>query len=166
MQIVPSPKSKTNKLLKIIIAILVLTCIILSITLAVIVKEHKHSELFRKKKRTAVDENDLIYFFQLSDVHLDIYYSATISNEKGQMCRNSSTKENEMPSVTKDHAKYGRVKCDSPEALLKSAATYMQDINGNLVKPIDFILVSGNIINSFLFEPSVTQHINPSRPNP
>ena len=143
MQVLPSPKSKTNRSLKILVAILVLTCIILSITLAVIVKEHKHSEVFRKKKRTAIDVNDLIYFFQLSDVHLDIYYSATISNEKGQMCRNSTIR-NELPSLTKDYARYGRVRCDSPEALLKSATTYMKDINGNLVKPIDFILVSGN----------------------
>ena len=143
MQVLPSPKSKTNRSLKILVAILVLTCIILSITLAVIVKEHKHSEVFRKKKRTAIDVNDLIYFFQLSDVHLDIYYSATISNEKGQMCRNSTIR-NEVPSLTKDYARYGRVTCDSPEALLKSATTYMKDINGNLVKPIDFILVSGN----------------------
>lgn len=156
MPIVPSPKSKTNRSLKIIIAILVLTCIILSITLAVIVKEHKHSELLRKKKRTATDVNDLVYFFQLSDIHLDIYYSPTISNDNGQMCRNS-TKGNEMINVTKDYASYGRVRCDSSEALLKSAATYMKDINRNLTKPIDFILVSGNIINSFLFEPLVTQ---------
>ena len=143
MQVLPSLKSKTNRSLKILVAILVLTCIILSITLAVIVKEHKHSEVFRKKKRAAIDVNDLIYFFQLSDVHLDIYYSATISNEKGQMCRNSTIR-NEVPSLTKDYARYGRVRCDSPEALLKSATTYMKDINGNLVKPIDFILVSGN----------------------
>ena len=143
MQVLPSPKSKTNQSLKILVAILVLTCIILSITLAVIVKEHKHSEVFRKKKRAAIDVNDLIYFFQLSDVHLDIYYSATISNEKGQMCRNSTIR-NEVPSLTKDYARYGRVRCDSPEALLKSATTYMKDINENLVKPIDFILVSGN----------------------
>ena len=143
MQVLPSPKSKTNRSLKILVAILVLTCIILSVTLAVIVKEHKHSEVFRKKKRTAIDVNDLIYFFQLSDVHLDIYYSATISNEKGQMCRNSTIR-NEVPSLMKDYARYGRVRCDSPEALLKSATTYMKDINGNLVKPIDFSLVSGN----------------------
>lgn len=60
------------------------------------------------------------------------------------MCMNMSTKYEKPVILIDEFADFGRVGCDAPEGLVKSAAKHMQEINGNLTKPVDFIIVTGN----------------------
>ena len=106
---------------------------------------HKHAEIPHKNKRT-IDVNDLLYFFHITDVHLDVLYSKHVSSENWQMCRNMSRRSGQPVNLTDGYAEFGRVGCDASEALVKSAANYMEKINGNLPKPIDFIIISGDTL--------------------
>ena len=112
--------------------------------------QHKHAEIFHKKKRT-IDVNNLLYFFHITDIHLDILYSKYVSSENWQMCRNMSRRSGKPVNLTDGYAEFGRVGCDASEALVKSAASYMEEINGNLTKPIDFIIISGDLCCTLLY---------------
>ena len=106
---------------------------------------HKHAEIPHKNKRT-IDVNDLLYFFHITDVHLDVLYSKHVSSENWQMCRNMSRRSGQPVNLADGYAEFGRVGCDASEALVKSAANYMEKINGNLPKAIDFIIISGDTL--------------------
>ena len=147
------PKSSANRKVKISISLLVVACIIFiisTITLAFLVNEYIHAETCQKKNQ-AIDMKDLSYFFQISDVHLDVLYSKYVSREncmcrnatlKSPKCWNKSTTSVKPVILTNGFAEFGRVNCDASEALVKSAAKYMQEIAGNLTKLIDFIILS------------------------
>ena len=122
------------------------------------VNRHKHVETYKKER--AINVNDLSYFFHISDIHLDVLYSKYVSSENFQLCRNITRRckmctnmstESEKPVILTDgFADFGRVGCDAPVGLVKSAAKYMQEINERLTKPVDFIIVTGDTLFWYL----------------
>ena len=63
-------------------------------------------------------------FFHLSDIHLDIFYNSNTSSSPS-FCRDIPNTLNITPVAASYDAVFGRVHCDSPEALLDASVKYM-----------------------------------------
>jgi len=131
----------TQRKYKALVFILTLVCAILTVTLCIIVLQHKDTT--NKKKRDIVTK-DLIYFFQVSDTHLDLYYNSNITNINHQACRNVTKLNSTNITLSKTVAKFGRFKCDTPDELMVSVETHMKSINDQLEHAVEFVLITGD----------------------
>ena len=84
---------------------------------------------------------DSMKFLHVSDVHLDLYYNSTTSTKS--FCRSMPNTLNITPVSAPFTAPYGRVGCDSPQALVQSSLNFMKKLSSNVDKKFDFILLTG-----------------------
>ena len=84
---------------------------------------------------------DSMKFLHVSDVHLDLYYNSTTSTKS--FCRSIPNTLNITPVSAPFTAPYGRVGCDSPQALVQSSLNFMRKLLSDVDKKFDFILLTG-----------------------
>jgi hypothetical protein len=125
----------------------VLCIIFAGVLIYLVVKQNSKTALSRHD-RSAVEK---IYFYQISDTHLDIYYDEHVNADGRQLCRNVEKIDGTKVNTTKSLAPYGRMHCDTPRHLLVSAAKEMEELNEELENPVEFILLSGIIHVSLIY---------------
>ena len=88
-----------------------------------------------------IDRDKQSWFFHISDIHLDIYYNESVALDSH--CRSVPMKGGSVVNFTNNTAKFGRVSCDSPLALVSSAADAIDKLNKDLPGSNKFILLTG-----------------------
>ena len=129
--------------------ILTILCILFAgLTIFLLLRGNVDQHQSSHKKR---DIGKGMVFFQISDTHLDIYYDRNIASANYQMCRSIKIKNHTSSLVQSAHAaKYGRLRCDTPKELLESAAQKLNDLNKQLKKPVEFIMISGKKVSLWI----------------
>ena len=99
--------------------------------------ENNHDET--SEQNDIEDHKNKLHFLWFSDLHLDLYYKPTASPDwSTSYCRNA----NESADY---NAPFGRIGCDSPPELLRSALYAMKNVARKSMKP-NFIIMTGMIV--------------------
>ncbi|XP_021954397.2 acid sphingomyelinase-like phosphodiesterase 3b [Folsomia candida] len=85
-------------------------------------------------------EANIGYFWQITDLHLELNYSVSVAN-RDKMC----WRQNGGFRSPEGHGRYGSHSCDSPFILVESAIKAMKNITGH--EGIEFILWTGDSVS-------------------
>lgn len=121
------------------IGLLTVICSILIVILVVTYESGHHNtssmDCVSKEKEEA-ENNSVIKFIHLSDIHYDPFYDSNVSSSF--FCRQQMAN-----STAKYFAPYGRVGCDSPVYLVENSFDAMRNVTTE--EDVNFILITGDL---------------------